>query len=435
MKHINQTDIISLNKDYHSINSSIHFIYGASASGKTTLMREFTIKKNFLYFSCTNMSSNLIFSLFTQIINKKFKLKNSPTLYNTFEHILNLISEQIIDEKLIIIFDDFSQLLKIDKNALTTLLKVWKKHLKSKHIQLIVLSSLIPDEKTNLSIQKITKKYIYLEEFSFENILNKPSITALDKLYIYSILGCSQTLLNIYNPKVDFIKNIYNIAMSPNSIFINYGFDYLKKDLSEIGTYSSILHAISKGNNKLGDIAEFLNMKSTYLTRYMQKLQDLMIVSKKLPLTQKQTFSKYGRYYINNTFLKFWFCYIFPNLSTLQMKKHQPVLKELNDNIIDNILTPTYKKYIKNIIQEDPLKYLGYEPLNIGSWWDNNGNYIDIVAFDNIQITFIKVLWKNPDVAKIHYGIFKQMTDTFKTTLKRNYIIISKNTYLNNTIK
>jgi predicted transcriptional regulator len=56
---------------------------------------------------------------------------------------------------------------------------------------------------------------------------------------------------------------------------------------------------------------------------------------------------------------------------------------------------------------------------------------IDIVAYDNKQITFIKILWEAQDIATLKYSELKQMSDHFKTTLKRNYIIITKNTYLN----
>ena len=428
---INQNDLLALNKAYHSHNSSLHFIYGATKTGKTTFIRDFIVKKNIIYFNASAMSNGLIFSSFANTINKKFKLKNSLLLYNSFEHILNLLLEQDISEKITIIFDDFNQLIKIDKNALDKIMKFWTNEFSKRNVQLIILSSNIL-ELEHIKKIKTIKNIIFLEEFPFENISNKAALTALDKLYIYSIFGTSNYFLSSYNTKLDFIKNVYQISISPNSPFFNYGFDYLKKDLGEIGTYTSILYAISKGNNKLGDIASFLKFKSTYLTRYIQKLQDMFIIRKELPITQTYSFSKYGRYYINNPFLKFWFCYIFLNQSTLLMKKHQSVLKEIDETVIENILTPTYKKYIKNIIIEDPIKYLGFVPTTIGSWWDNNGNYIDLVALDNNQITFIKVLWQTSDMAKIHYASLKQMSDNFKTTLQKNYIIISKNTYLNN---
>jgi AAA+ ATPase superfamily predicted ATPase len=270
-----------------------------------------------------------------------------------------------------------------------------------------------------------------MEPFAFKTIKNKNGLSPIDKFYIYSFLSPSTYILSQYNTKIDFIKNVYNIALHPNSPFFYYGFDYLKRNLSEIGTFSSILHSIATGKNKMGDIANFLQLKSTYLTRYIQKLQDLMIIKKELPIAKTQVNSKYGRYYIQNNFLKFWFCYIYPNIMNLEIKKHQPVLKQLDDSIITNILTPAYINYMKSLITDDPEKYLQFIPTKIGSWWDNNGNMIDIVAYDNKQITFIKILWEAQDIATLKYSELKQMSDHFKTTLKRNYIIITKNTYLN----
>ena len=430
MVPLNQNDLLELNKQYHSANSSLHFLYGAIQSGKTTFIRDFVTKKNYIYFSTSATLSSVLFSNFAKIINKKFKLNNSTSLYNSFEKILYLLNEQTIKEKLIIIFDDFSLLQKIDKESLNTLLTYWQKELKHKHIQLIISSAILPDVNKLNKIKKLSSTIIYLDDFYFDEINNKASLTPLNKMYIYSILGGSHLLLSSYNGKIDFIKNIYKIALVPNSPFFNFGFDFLKKELGDIATYSSILYAISKGNHKLGDIAKFLNLKSTYLTRYIQKLQDLMIINKQLPINQTHTFSKYGRYYINNHFLRFWFCYIFQNIPFLQMRKYQPVLKEIDNTVIQNIITPTYKKYIEDMIKQNSLKYLGFIPTQIGPWWDNNGNEIDLIAFNNEQITFIKILWENADIAKIHYGDLKYMSNHFKTTLKKNYIIISKNTYL-----
>jgi len=409
--------------------SSLHFIFGRTLSGKTTFLRDFITKKNYLYFACTNTSKSILYPRFAHIINSKFKQKNSLSFFKEFEHILELISNEKDDEKLIIIFDDFHELLKIDKKAIDTLFS-WKQKLKDKKIQIIISSSNKFEDKINKKILKYEKTSFLMQDIPFENISNIKNITNVDKLYIYSFFGTSDYFLKYYNSKIEFIKNIYKIALEVNSPFLNYGFNYLKKDISDISTYSSILYSISKGHNKIGDIASFIDLKSTDLSRYIKKLQELLIIKKLLPVGDNFKNSKYGRYYINDKFLKFWFCYIFDNLSFLQMKKYNLVIKQINDNFIKDIIEPSYKDFIYDLINENPKKYLGFVPDYIGKWWDNT-NEIDIIAYDKEQISFISILWDNSDAAKIHYGILKNISNTYKTNLKRNYIIISKNTYLN----
>ena len=154
-----------------------------------------------------------------------------------------------------------------------------------------------------------------------------------------------------------------------------------------------------------------------------------MIIRKELPLSKEQIFSKYGRYYINDNYLRFWFCYIYPNIASLGLKKHQSVLKELDDTNIKKILTPTYCEFIKNLIHLKPERYLGFVPNKVGSWWDNNGNNIDLIAYDTKKIVFMMIVWESKEVAVERYNELKEMASHFKTPLKREYIIISKNTY------
>jgi AAA+ ATPase superfamily predicted ATPase len=355
------------------------------------------------------------------------KQKNSSNSLTKFSDILELIVKEQIDEKLILIIDDFQELLKIDKTVSSTIYKYWIEQFKYQNLQLIILSN-TKQHQTNLL--DISNSSFHIQPIPFENINSLKSVKWIDKLFIYSFFGTSDLFLRYYNTKLDFIKNIYNISLDTNSPFFKYGLDYLKKDISDISTYCSILYAISKGHNKIGQIASAIDLKSTDLSRYIKKLQELFIITKELPISNNFQNSKFGRYYINDHYLKFWFCYIFENISLLQMKKYQPVLKLINTNFIKDIIEPAYKKFILNIIKHNPKKYLGYTPTQIGKWWDNT-QQIDIIAHNDKQITFISIVWDTADVAKLHYGTLKSIANSYTTDLKRNYIIISKNTYMN----
>jgi hypothetical protein len=429
MHEINIKDLQSLNHSYHENSSSLHIIYGANKSGKTTFLKDFVVKKDYIYLSCTNTSKHIQVSNFAKIISDKFKQKYIQSYFNQFEDILILLDKQTIKEKLVVIFDDFHNLLKVNKDELNILLSYWDKKLQYKNIQIILTSSNIFDKSKHKKLLSYEKNIFFIEDIPFLNIKKKKNLSIIDKLHIYSFFGSSDYLINYYNPKEEFIKNVYKIALVPSSPFFNYGFDYLKENISDISTYNAILYAISKDNNKISQIASFINLPASYLSRYIQKLIDLMIISRVLPINDNFKNSKNGRYFINDHFLKFWYCYIFENLSFLQMKKHSIVIKQIDSSYIKNILEPTYKKYILNLIKQNPVKYLGYNPYDIAPWWDNN-NSIDLVAYDEHNITFINIFWENVEVVKNSYKDLQENANNYKTSLKRNYIIISKNSYL-----
>lgn len=424
---INQDELIQLNEYYHQNTSSCFCIYGSSKSGKTTFLRDFIIKKNFLYFEAYNATSSLLFDFYINIINKKFHTKHSSRYYNSFESILSLLNEQEYKEKTAIIFDNFHEILKVDKNAIEDLIKYYTKSFKKKSIQLIcTFNTTQYKEKFN----KINTKSIFLKPFAFQAIEEKAALSPTDKFYIYSIFGASSYFLSFYNTKIELTKNVYQIVFQPNSPFYNYGFEYLQNEFGEIGTFASILYAISIGHHKIGQIAEFLDLPSSYLTRYIQKLQDKMIIKKELPIKKTNKTSKYGRYYINDNFMRFWFCYVYPNISYLNIKRHTSILKTVDNTIITNIITPYYKRYITDLIVKNPSKYLGFQPNTIGPWWDNMGNNIDLIAYDDNEIVFINIYWETKEQAMLHYDSLRNMSTKFKTKLKISYLIISKNSYL-----
>lgn len=427
-----ENELKILNKNYNSANSSIEFIFGPKNSGKTTLSHEYIKDKEKIYFSNYEMIPSQFFTQMANTISNHFHDSNTVGMpFKSFIEVLEFLEKQEIDKKLILIFDDFQNILKVEKNALDDLIKFWKKRLKSKNIQLIVISSILFSDSKESEICSIGNviRLEYLDFISIKEFF--PNMNRVDQLYVFSLLGTTPTNLKFYNPKIEFTENIFNLFLSPNSYLFDYGVKVLKSEISDIGTYSSILHAISKENTKIGDIAEFLDVKSTHLTRYLQKLIDMMIIRKSVPVGEDRRTSKFGRYEIIDNTLKFWFSYIYPNLTALQQNDVKEVSSQIEDEFISKTVFLSYKKCIKEFINKKRQNIFGYEPSSIGSWWDNHNNAIDLVAFDRKIVTFVQILWEDKDIAQISYGKLKSASEKFQTSLEKKYIIVTKNTFLN----
>lgn len=426
-----EEELLQLNKSYNTANSSIDFVFGPKNVGKTTLVQEFVKDKDSIYFANYEMIPSQFFTQMANIISNYFHKTNTVGKpFKTFLEVLDFLEKQEVSKKLTIILDDFQNILKVDKHALDDLLNYWKKKLKDKNIQLIVVSSyLFSDKESEISAIASILKLEYLDFISIKEFF--PEMSRLDQLYVYSLLGTSATNLKYYNAKIEFSENIFNLFLSTNSYLFDYGIRVLKSEISDIGTYSSILHAISKENTKVGDIAEALDVKSTHLTRYLQKLIDMMIIKKVVPVGEDKKTSKFGRYEIFDNALKFWFSYIYPNLSALQQNNTKEVSKLIQDEFISKTVFLSYKKCIKEFVNKKQESIFGYEPNRVGSWWDNQNNTIDLIAYDRKNITFVQILWEDKDMAKISYGKLKSTSEKFETSLEKKYIIVSKNTFFN----
>jgi AAA+ ATPase superfamily predicted ATPase len=300
-----------------------------------------------------------------------------------------------------------------------------EKKIIKKNIDLIISSSIQFDKK-------IVCDEILLESLPFTSLNSFfPTLSKLDQLYLYSLLGTSPKYLKFYNTKKDFTQNLYNLFLSQNGYLSTLGIDLLKSELADIGTYGSILYAIAQGNTKIGDIALALDLKSTYLTRYIQKLLNMMIIKKVVPINEDKQKSKYGRYIICDNAIKFWFCYIYTNMTSLKEMDYKVVTKLIQDSFVTQTIALNYKEAVKEYIYLNQEKIFGYKPISIGSWWDNSDNMIDIVAYDRKTITFVQVYWEDKDMAKIQYGDLKRISEKFNSNLQKKYIIITKESLFN----
>lgn len=61
----------------------------------------------------------------------------------------------------------------------------------------------------------------------------------------------------------------------------------MQHEVSEIGSYFSIIKTIAAGNQKLSKIALNLELKQTGLTKYLKTLINLDILEREVPVTEK----------------------------------------------------------------------------------------------------------------------------------------------------
>lgn len=425
-----EKELKSLNNSFNRANSAIDFIFASKNVGKTSLVKEYIKDKENIYLTNYEMIPNHFFSQMANRVNKHFNHTDISSLsFSSFMDILELLNEQSIEKKLVIVFEDFQNIIKVDKNALEDLIQYWKKSLKNKNIQIIVTSSLLFSDSYKNNLERISNEIINLEYLSFRKSKELfPQINKLEQLYIYSILGTISTNIKYYNPKINISNNIKNLFLSRDSYFFDYGIRILKNEISDIGTYSSILYSISKGNTKIGDIARSLELKSTHLTRYLQKLIDMMIIKRIIPLGDNQKVSKFGRYEIKDNTLKFWFSCIYPNFLDLQLGNINKISDLIQEEFINKVVFPSYKIFVKETIKNKQSDIFEYTPIAIDSWWDNN-NSIDLIAYDRKTITFVQITWEddNPDIS---YEKLKAASLKFDTSLEKKYMLITKDTFL-----
>lgn len=426
-----------LNKEYLRDGAAFSVVYGRRRVGKTALLSKYIEEKPNIYLYITLSDINVQLAGFTkQIAGFVPEVLAKHLHFKSFEEALEFLSTLELKEKLVVIIDEYQYLAQLDIGFSSKLQKVWDMSLQKSNIHLVLCGSVLSmmhsetlaynaplygRRTSQFHIKAI--KFHYLQAFV-------PQADRLEQMQIFASFGSIPKYLNEYDASAGFMENVKEKILNKNAYLYSEGNFLLKDEISDARTYFSILESISKGNSKIGHIAASLGLVSSHLSKYMQKLIELDIVEKEVPVTEKNPLkSKLGRYKIKDKFLNFWFYYVFKNYNYLEIEQVQAVLDEIELNFNDRFVSFAFEDYALEEIIRNPKKYMDFIPDKIGRWWSNKEE-IDIVAFNDENICFVECKWQNRvNRAEVKQSLIKKSIPLIEER-KASYVVITKENYL-----
>jgi len=312
------TELKALEEEYKKDTATFTVIYGRRRVGKTALISEYIRHKNHIYLYATEGNIGEQLRGFTKQIKKFVSPQIAKYLkFESFTDAFEFLAEFEHSSKLVLVIDEYQNLCKLEQGFSSSLQRVWDLYLSHTNIHLILCGSVLSMMHSevlayNAPLYGRRTTNIHLKSLHFQYISSfLPTVSKEDLMNIYASFGTIPKYLAEYDSKQSFIKNIENRILDKNTYLYSEGNFLLKQELSDAGTYFAILESISKGNTKVGNIASNLSKPSTYLTPYLQKLLELDILIKEVPITETNPLkSKLGRYKIKDKFLNFWFYYV-----------------------------------------------------------------------------------------------------------------------------
>ncbi len=380
-----------LNEEFDRKGSSFVILYGRRRVGKTELSSAFMKNKNALYFLVTEESEIQNRNAFKDIVAdfcgnellKGAKIDNWEILFKT-------LCDKTENEKLLLIIDEFQYLGKSNPAFPSVFQKVWDTILKDKNIMIILCGSLISmmeSQTLNYTSPLYGRRtgQIKLKQIPFSNyhefFPNKPRKELIE---YYAVTGGVPKYIELFYDSREIYSAIDKNILSKSSFLYNEPNFLLQREVTEVGSYFSIIKAIAAGNQKLSKIAGTLELKQTGLTKYLKTLIDLDILEREVPITEENPDkSKRGLYKIKDNFILFWFKFIYPNLSFIESGNSELAMKKIKANLVDGHISYVYE----DICMEEMWKLNAEDKWNFifdkaGRWWKNDTE-IDIVAFES----------------------------------------------------
>ncbi len=391
VNRVNELD--ALEKQYKLSDSSLVIVYGRRRVGKTALINEFLKRhSDTMYFLATEESEAQNLNYFkmqvAEFTNNEL-LKSANVDWIT---VFRILTEYKTDSKKIIVMDEFQYIGQSNSSFPSILQKIWDTILSKSNIMLILCGSLISLMKSQTldyssplygrRTAQIRLKQIPFQHYHefYEGKTNK------DLLPFYAITGGVPKYIETFQSYEDIYTAINENVLNPQSFLYEEPNFLLQKEVSEIGSYFSVIKAIAMGNHKLSDIASALGLKQTGLTKYLKVLMDLDLIEREVPITEMVPGkSKSGLYRITDNFIAFWFKFVYPYRAYLEKGERDYVLSQIKKGFVQN-----YASFVYEDVCREKMWTLSAENTwdfkfdRVGRYWGSKAGEVDIVAIDTV---------------------------------------------------
>lgn len=398
--NVKSTDLNELQSFYEQTGNQLIILYGNKNCGKEELLKTFAAGKKSFYYRCREVSAQDQMSMMGEEIKRHFDVKLTK---NTYDEYFNRIKSGDAS-KLVLVIDEVQYVMKKDEEFLKSILKLKAKRLYPGPVMIILASSSIVWAEQNLKeafgeeVRKITET-IKLDNMTFLEVVRAfPDLSVSECIKIYGVIGGVPGYMNQWNPRISFKDNICNLLLKENGYLFDMAQKVISSELRELSVYNTILSAIAQGHNKLNDLYLVTGFSRAKISVYMKNLSHFDIIEKVVSFeTGGWENAKKGVYQIKDTFVNFWFRFIFLHMSELYMMTPS----EFYDKYIADELDEYLTRYFRSVCMEylQLLNQIGRVPFAIhkmGMWVGKTGN-IDIIAQSSDRRNLIGLCnWNQP---------------------------------------
>jgi AAA+ ATPase superfamily predicted ATPase len=436
MKFVNRKDELEILNNF-SREDIFQFtpIYGRRRIGKTRLIQEFIKDKPAIYFLADSVAEQEQLRNLGKEVGRFFHDtfladRGFADWYQFFEYL-----QKNRKEKTILVIDEFPYLVNANKAISSIFQKGIDQYLKDTKLFLILMGSSMGMMEKEVLFYKAPlygrrTGALELKEMDFScmrDFFPKKDVNEL--ISIFGVTGTIPAYLEKLNPEKDIFQNIEEIILSRGTFLYSEVEYLLREELREPRNYFVILRSIAQGKRKLSEIINDTGFEKSLLSRYLEILRGLRLIEKEVPVTEKYPEkSKLGLYRIHDRFFEFWFQYVFPNRSRLEIGKSKEVLRAIKatfDRHLSFVFKDVCKQYCLELMKEGRIRFT-----SIGRWWQKNEE-IDIVALDEEkkEIYFGEAKWsKRPVGIDILEDLTRKtgLVEWNRGKRKEHYILFSR---------
>lgn len=382
-------------------------LYGKRRVGKTQMVKHFFRNKPYFYYLASRIAAKdqlkTVSAALAEYLDEPF-LKNSP--FASWRDLFDFLGKKMQKNRTarVLVFDEFPYLVEGDSGMSSFFQYGWDEWLRKTKTLLILSGSSISMMYHHTLIYKAplygrrTAQWL-LEAFTFEEAKEFYAGVDFDTVFsFYALSGGIPGYLKQFDAQNTLRENIRKYMLTKGTLMNADPELIIAEEFHEPQQYLTILKAIGAGRTKFGEIVNASNLPANIITKYLGVLMQLRLVKRQIPITENPHNSKKGSYTLADSFLRFYFSFIFPNVSALESVPPDIFLNKIQEGFpyfISKIYEDTTGEFIAKAITQGRLPVFE----QMGRWWDKHTE-IDLVGLNTTEntILFVETKWNTKPI-------------------------------------
>lgn len=325
MKFVDRTtEAVRLKAALNQVEPAFVALHGRRRLGKSTLIGKVLGSRD-IYYLAIRAEKPLQMHLLAETIAVRFP-HFEKARYDDWEALLLSLNIRT-DERFTLCLDEFPYMVEQSPELPSVLQKLLDAHMLKYNVIIcgssqqsmysILLDSTSPlYGRTDAMLKLAPLKLPYLQEAL--------RLTDVEAIQHYAVLGGVPRYWELRERYGSLFDFLWGEVFSVNGNLYEEPLKLLKDDLRDPVKVSTIMAFVGSGANRISEIAARCGMPATNLSRPLAKLLDLNFLCREVPFGERYDNTKRSLYRIADPFMKFYFTYVIPFLSMIELGRIEP---------------------------------------------------------------------------------------------------------------
>jgi hypothetical protein len=379
-------------------------VLGRRRAGKSFLLKHFSESVDGMYYQATKRTEGDQLARLSAMVGQQVGGLGGAISFPDWEAFLDYVTSRAATKPYLLVLDEFTYLADASPALPSIVQSYWDHRWSGTGLKLVLsgshITAMLRLESADQPLYGRRTVRLDVHPFDyFDAARFLESYSPRDRLRAYGIFGGLPGHLAFLDTTVPLEENVMRHMLQPTGRLVDDAQHLLDAFLSDARDHYSILEAVANGEKTYSGITSRTGLKGGAAQRAFQWLQNMRLVEKQVPITEKNASrSKRGLYRIDDPYVAFWHRFIAPliNAGSVGISPAEQLWTESISPWLDAHMGPVFEAACRAFVRRG--KRLPFAATRVGTWWDRRTeNEIDVVALGRGRILAGECKWGRVD--------------------------------------